>query len=430
MSGVVLNAAFFAFGRAITGWMGDAGPWLGAFLLILAVVSAALTALNAFQSDDWRRLLSFSSAENAAIATAMLGTSMLFRAGGEARLAGFAWAVALLHLAAHALAKGGLFLAADGVYRATGSYSIRHNHLLVRAAWPFGLGALFAAASLAAMPPQAGFVSEWYVLQTVFQGFHFAGLGARLTLAVAGAGLALTVAIAFATFVKLFGIGLLGRQTGWVSAVPGASVAAVACLGACGLALAVGMPHWLQALGLAVSDRFGADTVAQMVVGWDLVPATGGPLSPETSFAFISPSKLVIAMPLLSLIPILAVLLARRLPLRRVPVWYGGFPGNPARDSTTAPTFSNALRVFYSFVYRPTAVTVRQTSGQPYIVRSLAFDHSVVSWFGPWLFSPVARLVTRIAAGLRPWQPGNLNAYLGLIFGLLLVILAASLAVS
>ena len=26
--------------------------------------------------------------------------------------------------------------------------------------------------SLAAMPPQAGFVSEWFVFQTVFQGFH------------------------------------------------------------------------------------------------------------------------------------------------------------------------------------------------------------------------------------------------------------------
>ena len=61
------------------------------------------------------------------------------------------------------------------------------------------------------MPPQAGFVSEWYLFQTFFQGFHLSSLASRLVAALAGAGLALTVAIAFATFVKAFGIGLLGR---------------------------------------------------------------------------------------------------------------------------------------------------------------------------------------------------------------------------
>ena len=57
--------------------------------------------------------------------------------------------------------------------------------------------------SLAAMPPTAGFVSEWFVFQTVFQGFHLPNLVGRLVLALAGAGLALTAAVAFATFVKV-----------------------------------------------------------------------------------------------------------------------------------------------------------------------------------------------------------------------------------
>ena len=55
-------------------------------------------------------------------------------------------------------------------------------------------------------------MSEWFVFQTVFQGFHLSTLGGRLVMALAGAGLALTVAIAFATSVKVFGIGLLGRS--------------------------------------------------------------------------------------------------------------------------------------------------------------------------------------------------------------------------
>ena len=149
----------------------------------------------------------------------MLGAALMFRGDGQRDLASLAWAVALLHLAGHALAKGGLFLTADGVFRATGGYTIFHSDLLRRSSWVFGLGALFAAMSLAAMPPQAGFVSEWYVFQTVFQGFHLNTLGGGLAMALAGAGLALTAAVAFATFVKVFGIGLLGRSSRQVAPV-------------------------------------------------------------------------------------------------------------------------------------------------------------------------------------------------------------------
>ena len=60
---------------------------------------------------------------------------LIFRGHGKPELASLAWTVALLHLAGHALAKGGLFLAADGVYRATGGYDILHTDLLRRSSW-------------------------------------------------------------------------------------------------------------------------------------------------------------------------------------------------------------------------------------------------------------------------------------------------------
>ena len=214
LSGVVLNAAFFGLSRGLIEWLPHAPegafPLLAIIVVIVGTVSAILTILYAFQEDDWRRLLSFSSAENASIAVAALGAAMLFRSYGLMELAGLAWTVSLLHLAGHALAKGSLFLTADGLRRATGSYAITAsgagNH------WLFGIGALLGAMSLSAMPPTAGFVSEWFVFQTVFQGFHLPNLAGRLVLALAGAGLALTAAVAFATFVKVFGIGVLGRD--------------------------------------------------------------------------------------------------------------------------------------------------------------------------------------------------------------------------
>ena len=427
MSGVVLNAAFFGLSRALVGWLPAATPGIGIVVVAVGTVSAVLTILYAFQQEDWRCLLSFSSAENASIAVATLGACILFRADGQMRLAGLAWTVALIHLAGHALAKGALFIAADGVYRSTRSYAIGHTHLLARSAWPFGLGALFAAMSLAAMPPQAGFVSEWYVFQTIFQGFHLSTLGDRLTLAIAGAGLALTAAVAFATFVKIFGIGLLGRTARDTRPMSVGITTSVALLGLCVIAFAAGMPVWLAGLDPAAGGLFGDHVPLDMRVGWVLVPGTGSPIAPDHSFAFISPSLLVIAMPLLSLLPILLLILSRRFTVRRAPVWYGGLPQDPERASTTALTFSNALRTFYAFIYRPTLTTTRETNGQPYFIRRLVFSHDVAPIFGPYLFSPLVRFVRMLAEKFSRLQSGHLNFYLALIGALLVLILALTL---
>jgi hydrogenase-4 component B len=419
MSGIVLNAAFFGLSRSLLGWLPGVPPngafGLGIFVVVIGVLTAILSVLYAFQQEDWRCLLSFSSAENAGIAVTALGASLMFRDSHLAELAGLAWTVALLHLAGHALAKGCMFLTADGVYDATDGYLIRHSFVARRGPWVFGVGAFFAAMSLAAMPPQAGFVSEWFIFQTVFQGFHLPELAGRLVLALAGAGLALTAAVAFATFVKVFGLGLLGPGNHSAGRVKASTAGAVGLLGACVLALAVGMPAWLSALIGATVVQFGTDSPRLMRDGWLLVPLT-------SKFAFISPSLLIIAMPLLSMIPISLVVLSRRPAARGVPVWYGGAEHDVARAATTALTFSNALRTFYSFIYRPTMETTRESAGREYFITRLSFSHDVAPIFGPYLFAPAIRLVRGAADRLRVLQSGHLNLYLGLI-GLLLVII-------
>lgn len=424
-SGVVLNAAFFGLSRGLFDWApahdGMGAASIGTFVVIVAVVTSILTALYAFQAEDWRSLLSLSSAENAAIAVAMLGASLLFRSDGHQDLAALAWTVSLLHLAGHALAKGGLFLTADTVYRATGRYAIFHTDLLRNSSWVFGIGVLFAAMSLAAMPPQAGFVSEWYVFQTVFQGFHLDTLSGRLVMALAGAGLALTVAVAFATFVKVFGIGLLGRSKMTNLRIQPSSAVAIGLLGLGVLALAVGMPFLLDSLSGAVTSRFGTAATHDMHDGLLLVPLTA-------KFAFISPTLLALVMPLLAIIPLSLVLANRRFAVRRVPVWYGGFDQDPDRASTTALTFSNAMRTFYSFVYRPTEHVHREAyGGVRYFVHRLVFTHDVAPIFGPYLFAPATKLVFLAAEKLRALQSGHLNFYLALIGGLLVIILGLTL---
>jgi len=122
---------------------------------------------------------------------------------------------------------------------------------------------------------------------------------------------------------------------------------------------------------------------------------------------------------------------SRRFSLRSAPVWYGGRELYPARAATTALTFSNALRTFYSFVYRPTDATehelAHEVNGRRYFIKRLVFSHDVAPIFGPYLFAPIETFAIAIAARLRHIQSGNLSLYLSLIGALLIIILVITL---
>jgi len=420
LSGVVLNAAFYGLSRALVAWVSNTMT-ISLVVVTIAVISAILAILYAFQENDWRELLSLSTAENAALATVALGAAMLFNGEAKPTLAALAWSVASIHLAAHALAKGTLFLGADVVYRASGDYRIAQHGWLAAAGPLFGLGMLCAVMSLAAMPPQAGFVSEWYLMQSLFHGFELPDMAARVTLALAGAGVALTVAIAFATFVKVMGVALLGRRDheqtpdrpgAWLSSVGGLMV----------LVLGLGMAWWLESLEQAAAQRFLLPEALTLHQGALLIPLS-------SDFAFISPAKLAVVWLVLAIIPLALIGLAEhRFPVKRAPVWFGGFPGNGTRHATTALTFSNALRNFYSFIYRPRLET--QSDHHPeqhYVLQRLSFDYRVAPLFGPSLFQPITRLFVGLAAVVARSQSGQMNLYLTFVGLLLVAILASSL---
>ncbi|MGN8200388.1 proton-conducting transporter transmembrane domain-containing protein [Salinisphaera sp. RV14] len=420
LSGIVLNAAYFALVRGLLDWCGNAHAGLAQLVLAVAVVSAILAALYAFQQDDWRRLLAFSSADNAAIAVSLAGSALLFKLHGNNHLAGMAWVAGLLHMAGHTLAKSGLLLASDAAFRAGRGYGLRQGGLVRLMPW-MTAGAFLAALSLAAVPPTPGFISEWFGFQILFHGFSLDTLNARIALVLSGAGLALSGAIGVATFVKAIGLGLLGRPEPTAPDRQPIGVNVV-WLGIAVLVLAIGMPWWLDALGPATSLRFGASATDLMRHGWLLVPLAKG-------FAFISPTKLTIALAAYSLIPALLVLGLARLKPRRVPIWFGGLAA-PASSATTALTFANALQRYYGFVYRPTATASSEHEVSSYFPKKLNFSYALAPVFGPWLFDPMVRLVRWLGQRLRALQSGHLNIYLFLIGGVLVAVLGIVLAMA
>jgi formate hydrogenlyase subunit 3/multisubunit Na+/H+ antiporter MnhD subunit len=419
LSGVILNAAWFGLARGVFQWL-PRFPGLtafGALLVVIGTLTAVLAILYAFQQEDWRRLLAFSSAENAAVAVVALGAAVLFRRDHLPLLEGFAFTVGLLHLGGHSLAKGTLMLSADHVHETRGHYRIAQSRVLAQNPWTLGLGALCAVMSLAALPPQAGFVSEWYLFQTVFQDFRLHGALAQIALAFAGAGLALTAAIALATMAKLFGIGLLGKNG--VSGPAGTTrrKGAILVLGLAVLGYAVGMPWWIQGLVRGRLAHAG-HAAARLVHGLILVP-----LNPH--FAFISPTLLVIVGPLLALIPLGLLAFGMRSGRRVAPIWAHGLRALPRASATTALAFSNALREFYSFVYRPRTIAERRTEKRPYFIKAVRFEYGQTALFGPTLFTPATRLVRALAQRVSILQRGSMNAYLAYIGVLLLLVLSS-----
>ena len=264
------------------------------------------------------------------------------------------------------------------------------------------------------MPPTAGFVSEWFVFQTVFQGFHLPYLAGRLTLALTGAGLALTAAVAFATFVKVVGLGVLSRNRVRAASVERPYVGSVGVLGLLVLALGGGNA------ALASSPRRRDDGAVR---GADRVPdarwSAACSADRQIRLHIAEPSRDRDAAPLAH---------SDRSGARLVPQAGPANAGlvrralsRPERASTTALTFSNAMRTFYSFVYRPTAATERDADAGGYFVTKLSFEHDVAPIFGPLLFQPAVIVVQCAGARLRVLQSGQLNFYLSLI-GLLLVL--------
>jgi len=416
-SGIVLNAAFFGLMRGLIAWLPASNTiTLGVIVVIISVFTAILTILNAFQQLEWPKLLSFSSAENASISVMLLGVALLFQQANQHNLASLAGIVALIHLAGHSLAKGALFIAADGVYCSEKNYLIAQNGLLKKFGILFGIGALFGAMSLCAMPPQIGFVSEWFMFQTLFHGFYLQDLSARLTLIFAGVGMALTAAIALATFVKVLGVGLLGIDNKPSNPISFTIKIAVFILGLCILFFSAGLFYWINALQLIAIKWFQFNSPVVMHHGLLLVPLSA-------HFAFISPTLLIIFTPLLALIPIGFIIFNCRTKIKRAKIWNGGLQ-HDHNTATTSLTFSNALRYFYRFVYLPKHEVKREYRGKPYFLKRVSFHQETTPIFTKYFFNPVISFVNSLSNKVRLFQSGNLNFYnavIGILFILILL---------
>ena len=434
MAGVCVNVAFYGMWRTLA-LLGRAPGWLTGGLLVLGALSALLGIAHAAVQNRLSRVIAYSSIENTGLIVTGFGVALTGAATGDRRLVAAGMLAATLQVVAHTIAKSLLFTSSAGIEAATGHDDLEELRGSVggrgggRGAPWSGFGLAVGSLTLAGLPPTVGFVSEWFLLESLMQQFRVPGLGYRLVLALAGAAVALTVGFAGVTFVRLVGLIVLGRGNG-STAVRGeygwAGRSAIVVLAVCCLATAAVTPLEIRVLAAGLSPTVPASLVMGALKSpWILQPVFAG-------FSILSPSWLWVEMPLMLLLVGLfawAVSGRRLLRVRRVPAWRSATIGVEGADSYTAFGYANPTRRVLAGVLH-TRAEVREVMmeedasddgsgapdradpGQGEAAAHLEYASDVMEVVETYLYRPALGFLTAIVTTAKRLQSGRLDAYL------------------
>jgi hydrogenase-4 component B len=421
MSAALITGGVYGLFRVCAFGLGIPSVSWGLAFMLVGVVSAILGVLYALTQTDIKRLLAYSTIENAGIIVLALGAGMTALAHGQRALAALAIAASLAHVLNHAIFKGLLFLGAGSVVMATGRRQIEQfGGLLRRMPWT-GAFFLVGAMAISGLPLLNGFVSEWLTFQALLLGFATSSGFVRLSYPFAAAMLALTTALAAACFVRAFGIGFLAHPrsdaSGNAHESPAVMLVPQAFLALLCVALGLFPGLILRPLAgiiasLPVLEPYepAAQTVLQMTSG---VPGI-------EHFDHAAPGWLGLVM--LLAVGGAIVTAGPRLAARRQPTW--GCGGElTARTEYTATAFSKPLVMIFRAVYRPTREVEALAEVSPYFPREVRYRAAIEPTFERYVYGPLAGAVMRIATGMKVLQAGSLHTYLAYVLVLAVLLL-------
>jgi formate hydrogenlyase subunit 3/multisubunit Na+/H+ antiporter MnhD subunit len=444
MAGVCVNVAFYGMWRTLA-LLGRAPGWLTGGVLVAGALTALLGIAHAAVQNRLSGVIAYSSIENSGLIVTGFGVALTGAAVGNRLLTASGLLAATLQIVAHAAAKSLLFTSAAGLagddleqLRGRG----RHRP------WnSFGLAV--GSVILAGLPPTAGFVSEWFLLESLMQQFRVPGLGYRLVLALAGAAIALTAGFAGVTFVRLVGLCCLGGNSSSPARPPGppgpgwAGRVAVVVLALASLALAAVTPLEIRVIASGLSPVVPASvTMGALKSPWVLQPVFGG-------FSILSPSWLWLEMPVMLLIVVLfawAMSGRRLLRVRRVPAWRSATIGVAGPASYTAFGYANPTRRVLAGVLH-TRTELRQVMLEengddgtgppdradltgPESAAHLQYDSDVIEVVETYLYRPALRVFTAAVAAAKRLQSGRLDAYLLYMLIALIAVIAVVTAMA
>jgi hydrogenase-4 component B len=209
MSGVMIKMGVYGILRLYF-LLDDPTPIFPRTILVLGMLSGVLGVVYALAKRDMKRLLAYSSIENIGIVLIGCGLGMLGIAEGNRIMAVFGFCGGLLHVLNHALFKSLLFLGAGAVLHATGTRKIDQLGGLMHRMPLTGRTFLVGSVAISGLPTLNGFVSEFLLYYSAFQGLRLGNIDFFLSLA-AILSLAIIGGLASGCFTKVVGMVFLGE---------------------------------------------------------------------------------------------------------------------------------------------------------------------------------------------------------------------------
>jgi hydrogenase-4 component B len=416
MSGVMLKTAIYGIVRVSFDLLPHPSWWWGVFALVLGLATALFGVMFSAVQTDMKRLLAYSSIENVGVIVTGIGLALVFLTFGIAPLAALALAAALYHSLNHACFKSLLFLTTGSVLHATGERNLGRLGGLIHPMPKVATLALLGALAAASLPPLNAFVSEWLLLQAFLHTPEIHNSYINMLTPLAAAAFVLAAALAAYVMVKFYGVIFLGQPReerlehahdagrlellgmGWLGT-------SCVLLGVLPVQVMLLIDHVTAPLtGVSLREPL-------LTAGWlFLTPSATGSAS-------YSPLLFLVAIVSAVLLTFLVVKRVYHLRFRRADAWDCGFPAQTARMQDTAEGFGQPIKQIFAPFFRIEREAPSPFDRKPHY-RGRTDDRL---WY--WLYLPIGRLTSAVAARVAFLQLGRIHIYLIYSFVTLLILL-------
>jgi len=412
MSGVMTKVALYGFIRVVFDLLGPSAWWASPAVILLGAGTAVLGILLAMMERDIKRALAYSTIENIGVIFAALGLAMAFRSNGMTAAAALAFTAALFHIFNHMAFKSLLFMGAGSVLNATGLRDLDGLGGLIHRMPVTSFLMLIGAMAISALPPLNGFASEWLMFQAVLLSPDAPQPALQMIIPAAGGLLALAAALAAACFVRIYGVGFLGRPRSDVAAsaveVDRYSLAAMAALAATCVLAGVFPGVIIDAVSPVVEATLSARLPVQANEAWYTIIPIAEARSSYSGLLVL----MFVALSASSAAWMVHHFASRK--LRRAPAWDCGFPDPSPMTQYSAGGFAQPIRRVLGADLLGARETVSMPPpGDPRAAR-LNVSVGDPTWNGIYL--RIATAVTFVTIKMNRLQFLTIRRYLILVF--------------
>jgi hydrogenase-4 component B len=427
LSGVMIKTAIFMIVRVCVEFLGAGTWWWGFTVLLVGVISTVLGPIYALTQHDIKRLLAFHSVEYIGIILMGVGAGMLGMALNQPVVAAIGLMAAFYHLLNHAVFKGLLFLGAGSVIYRTHTRNMEELGGLAKLMPWTSVLFLIGGVAISAVPPLNGFVSKWFIYQSLFGLSINGGVLDRALAPLFAALLAMAGASTAMCIVKAYGVTFLGpartAHAEHAREVPSSMIWGKGILA---------LGSVLFGLGAAlIAPQIGA-AVTAVIQGPALTLAAGTQVFPGNA------AQAVLDLPVVALI--LALLLL--VPMIVVAVFGGAKAGRRA-DATpwaagyrySAPmavaprSFGQPIQTLFHWLHLPNVTfnehDHRFGASSPKYFRQISFKAGLEDVWQRFLLNPISQAVEWASNRIQVLQSGNLRLYVLYIIVMLAALLAA-----